>query len=129
MPKNWAWALDNSETLENVNHQFNGLAPVSVHLICCSDSIIHSGEDKKNQSSIMGIAHQKNRLLYPESSTMKGHEYGLRVQILPLPLITQVTFEHDFTLSNLSIFAWEIVSQDTVCKELRSVPDTHFSSD
>lgn len=59
MPKDWSQAIHNSERPENVNHQLNRLTSISVHLICCSASTIISGEDKKNQSSIMGKAHEK----------------------------------------------------------------------
>lgn len=107
IPKDWPWAL-NSERQENVNCHFNHMAPRAVCVICCSISTISSGEDKKNQSSIMGKAHEKNGLPHPESNTMKGQGYGLGVQILPLPLTIHVTFAHDFTFLHLSIFAWKM---------------------
>lgn len=66
IPKNWACALNISEKLKNANHQFNQLTPRSIHLICCCASTI-SPEDKKNQSSITGKAHEKKMPSIPRA--------------------------------------------------------------
>lgn len=78
--------FDPSAKLENVNHPFSQLAPRSVHLMYSSPVQSVHGKTRKIKVPPM-VKLTRLPSICPGSLTVKGQEYGVRVQVLSLTLL------------------------------------------